>query len=93
MINGVMAEALFWICLVDAILLINHEIDSAFWQEWKLFELPRRIQIPNNPGDPRVCICRFWNSGCFDNISVDCLKNNHIIVSSHQEDGHGLKEF
>ena len=43
MINGVMAEALFWIYLVNAILLINHEIDSAFWQEWKLFKLPGGI--------------------------------------------------
>jgi hypothetical protein len=27
---------LFWIYLANAILLINHEIDSAYWQEWKL---------------------------------------------------------
>lgn len=27
---------LFWIYVVNATLLINHEIDSAYWQEWKL---------------------------------------------------------
>ena len=30
---------LFWIYLINAIILINHEIDSAYWQEWKLFNL------------------------------------------------------
>ena len=30
-------ELLFWIYLINAVILINHEIDSAFWQEWKLF--------------------------------------------------------
>ncbi len=35
-----MAEILFWIYLVNAILLINHEIDSAYWKEWNLFKLP-----------------------------------------------------
>lgn len=29
-------ETLFWIYLINAIILINHEIDSAYWQEWKL---------------------------------------------------------
>jgi hypothetical protein len=27
---------LFWIYLINSIILINHEIDSAYWQEWKL---------------------------------------------------------
>jgi uncharacterized membrane protein len=27
---------LFWIYLINAVILINHEIDSAYWQEWKL---------------------------------------------------------
>lgn len=38
-----MWEALFWIYLVNAVLLINHEIDSAYWQEWELFRLPGGI--------------------------------------------------
>lgn len=29
-------DLLFWIYMVNAVLLINHEIDSAYWQEWKL---------------------------------------------------------
>lgn len=35
-----MWNVLFWIYLVNAVLLINHEIDSAYWQEWELFRLP-----------------------------------------------------
>jgi uncharacterized membrane protein len=29
---------LFWIYLVNAVILINHEIDSAYRQEWKLIK-------------------------------------------------------
>jgi hypothetical protein len=29
-------DLLFWIYLINAVILINHEIDSAYWQEWKL---------------------------------------------------------
>jgi hypothetical protein len=32
-----MSEALFWLYLTNAVLLINHEIDSAYWKEWELF--------------------------------------------------------
>jgi hypothetical protein len=38
-----MAVALFWIYLANAVLLINHEIDSAYWKEWELFRLPGGI--------------------------------------------------
>ena len=34
---------LFWLYLTNAILLIIHEIDSAFWKEWELFKLPGGI--------------------------------------------------
>ena len=34
---------LFWIYLLNSILLINHEIDSAYWKEWNLFHLPGGI--------------------------------------------------
>ena len=34
---------LFWIYLINSVLLINHEIDSAYWKEWKLFRLPGGI--------------------------------------------------
>lgn len=34
-----MFHLLFWIYLVNAMLLINHEIDSAYWKEWDLFKL------------------------------------------------------
>lgn len=35
-----MTETLFWLYLTNAVLLINHEIDSAYWKEWHLFRLP-----------------------------------------------------
>ena len=35
-----MFEFLFWIYLANAVLLITHEIDSAYWKEWELFKLP-----------------------------------------------------
>ncbi|MBU2548515.1 MAG: hypothetical protein KKB20_08915 [Proteobacteria bacterium] len=38
-----MPDLLFWLYLVNAILLINHEIDSAYWREWELFRLPGGI--------------------------------------------------
>jgi len=30
---------LFWTYILNALLLINHEIDSAYWNEWKLFRM------------------------------------------------------
>ena len=38
-----MATILFWIYLINATLLITHEIDSAYWEEWKLFGIPSGI--------------------------------------------------
>ncbi len=34
-----------WLYLVNATLLAAHEIDSAFWHEWKLFRLPGGIHL------------------------------------------------
>jgi hypothetical protein len=38
-----MKDILFWLYLVNSVLLINHEIESAYWHEWKLFRLPGDI--------------------------------------------------
>ncbi|MFC2046519.1 DUF6713 family protein [Chloroflexota bacterium] len=35
-----MWDILFWVYLVNAVFLILHEIDSAYWKEWELFHLP-----------------------------------------------------
>ena len=35
-----MADTLLWLYLANSVLLINHEIDSAYWKEWELFKLP-----------------------------------------------------
>jgi hypothetical protein len=40
-----MWEALLWLYLVNATVLVVHEIDSAYWQEWKLFRLPGGIGL------------------------------------------------
>ncbi len=38
-----MADLLLWVYLINSVLLINHEIDSAYWNEWDLFKLPGGI--------------------------------------------------
>ena len=38
-----MDGTLFWLYLINSVLLINHEIDSAYWKEWDLFKLPGGI--------------------------------------------------
>ena len=36
-------QIVFWIYLVNCVLLILHEMDSAYWKEWDLFRLPGGI--------------------------------------------------
>ena len=38
-----MAALLFWLYFCNTVLLIVHEIDSAYWKEWELFHLPGGI--------------------------------------------------
>jgi hypothetical protein len=38
--EGKMWELLFWVYLFNAVLLIIHEMDSTYWQEWEMFHLP-----------------------------------------------------
>jgi hypothetical protein len=40
-----MHDPLLWLYFAGAILLINHEIDSAYWKEWEMFKLPGGIQF------------------------------------------------
>lgn len=35
---------LLWLYLLNAAVLITHEIDSAYWHEWELFGIPGGIQ-------------------------------------------------
>jgi hypothetical protein len=39
------ADVVFWLYSANATLLIVHEIDSAYRQEWKLFRLPGGISF------------------------------------------------
>lgn len=43
MLGSATLDAMFWFYFVNAILLIVHEIDSAYWKEWVLFKLPGEI--------------------------------------------------
>jgi hypothetical protein len=36
-------QIVFWLYLVNTVLLILHEMDSAYWKEWDLFRLPGGI--------------------------------------------------
>lgn len=36
---------LSWLYLVNATVLITHQIDSAYWHEWDLFGMPGGIQL------------------------------------------------
>jgi hypothetical protein len=38
-----MLTILRWIYMLNAVLLIVHEVDSAYWREWELFKLPGKI--------------------------------------------------
>lgn len=40
-----MTDVLLWIYLINATLIITHEIDSAYWKEWELFKLPGKINF------------------------------------------------
>lgn len=40
-----MSEPLFWLYFANAVLLIIHEMDSAYWKEWDLFRLPGGISL------------------------------------------------
>jgi hypothetical protein len=34
-----MSDLLLWLYVINSVLLIDHEIDSAYWKEWELFGL------------------------------------------------------
>jgi len=38
-----MLQIVFWLYLINTVLLILHEMDSAYWKEWELFRLPGGI--------------------------------------------------
>jgi hypothetical protein len=41
--KAVIPSIVFWLYLANAVLLILHEMDSAYWKEWNLFGLPGGI--------------------------------------------------
>ena len=43
MLGSALYDTMFWLYFFNAVLLIIHEIDSAYWKEWKLFKIPGEI--------------------------------------------------
>lgn len=39
-----MWDAVLWLYIVNATLLINHEMDSAYWHEWELFGMKGGVE-------------------------------------------------
>lgn len=37
-------DILLWLYVVNTVLLINHEIDSAYWHEWELFNMKGGVE-------------------------------------------------
>jgi hypothetical protein len=40
-----MEDTLFWLYLTNTVILIVHEIDSAYWKEWQMFRLPGGVAV------------------------------------------------
>ncbi|PIG91819.1 DUF6713 family protein [Gloeocapsopsis sp. IPPAS B-1203] len=40
-----LTKSLSWLYLVNATILITHQIDAAYWHEWDLFRMPGGIQL------------------------------------------------
>lgn len=38
-----MSDILLWLYVINSVLVIDHELDSAYWKEWELFRLPGEI--------------------------------------------------
>lgn len=38
-----MSDVLFWLYLANSVLIISHEIDSAYWKEWEMLKIPGGI--------------------------------------------------
>jgi hypothetical protein len=38
-------SVILWLYVLNAAVLITHEIDSAYWNEWELFRLPGGVQL------------------------------------------------
>jgi hypothetical protein len=35
----IMFQVVLWVYIINCVFLIDHEIESAYWQEWKLFKM------------------------------------------------------
>jgi hypothetical protein len=84
-------DLLFWIYLTNAVILINHEIDSAFWQEWKLInpkqkngiaERKTRVQYADLKSDDHRDIRGIDISDCIDCDAAKRLMHVVIIDTS-----------
>lgn len=40
-----LAARLQWLFLANTVVLVTHQIDAAYWQEWELFRIPGGNQV------------------------------------------------
>lgn len=43
--SSLLTKLISWLYLVNATILITHQIDAAYWHEWDLFGMPGGIQL------------------------------------------------
>ncbi|MUL37772.1 DUF6713 family protein [Gloeocapsopsis dulcis] len=43
--GSIPTKSISWLYLVNATILITHQIDAAYWHEWDLFGMPGGIQL------------------------------------------------
>jgi len=64
MIGPEIITAMFWLYMVNAVLLILHEIDSAYWKEWELFKMRGMGTIQNARRNNRLLNNAYTNAFC-----------------------------
>ena len=70
-----MHEFLFWLYLLNLVLLILHEMDSAYWKEWVLFGLPGDI------GGFLLTHFPLWGIGLYGLVLIDRETLAGLILS------------
>ncbi len=77
---------LLWLYGVNATLLIAHEVDSAYWKEWRLFWGllgPRRAPLPDRIGAPVFVLLHLPMVGAvlWGLLEVDRLTTAGLVMS------------
>jgi hypothetical protein len=57
-----------WLFLVNATVLVTHQIDAAYWHEWELFFIPGGNQINLLLNIPIIALVMYSHSRVISNI-------------------------